>query len=160
MLVCWSYQVLAGWFFTRNHPWMPSVFSVTGRPSAPIIDVFFKAHRGAGWHFRSKFFYCTLIKIKSTGKTKNLEEWVVEEIISDHSHNFLPTLSSHFSQLENWWEKMVISIEKVALGPHPLPPYEASHTHLSFLQIRPAPPPSQVPQPTCIQPPPLLSVSC
>ena len=36
-------------------------------------------------------------------------------------------------------------------APHPLSPYEASHTHLSFLQIRPAPP-SQVSQPTfCVQ---------
>ena len=30
----------------------------------------------------------------------NLEEWVMEEVIPDHSHNFLPTLRSHFFQLK------------------------------------------------------------
>ena len=45
-----------------------------------------------------------------------------------------------------------ISMEKQALGPRPLLPYEASHTHLSFLQMGPAPP-SQLPHilPCCVQ---------
>ena len=89
----------------------------------------------------------------------NLEEWVVKEVIPDHSHNFLPAFRSHFYQLKYKEEEEeestveMISIEKQALGPRPLLPYEASHTHLSFLQMGPAPP-SQLPHTT------LLCSSC